>query len=131
MRANARSTGAGSWSDSMRAAPTRTSFTSRPSLASAWLTLRTQAPQCIPSIRKVNSAITPLYALMIAAREGCRGAVRVVRRVLARIESGQGGLRRGVEVEAQRDESHAHRGNPALLAEFRTNAGGKRGPIQN
>ena len=56
----------------IRAAPSRTSFTSNPSVASAWLTRRTQAPQCIPSICNVNSAMIYPSKLMIVAGEGCR-----------------------------------------------------------
>ena len=48
--------GAGDWVEVKRAAPTRTSFTSRPGVeAKAWLTRRIQEPQCMLSMRRVNS----------------------------------------------------------------------------
>ena len=54
--ASAASTGAVDWVEANRAAPTRTSFTSRPGVeAKAWLTRRIQEPQCMLSMRRVNS----------------------------------------------------------------------------
>lgn len=56
--AMARSTGAGSWAEEILAVPTVTSSTTKPGVPlNAWLTRRTQEPQCIPSIFNLNSAI--------------------------------------------------------------------------
>jgi hypothetical protein len=54
----ARSIGPEPSSEVSLAAPTRTSFTVTPGVAaSAWLTRRTQEPQCIPSILSVIAGI--------------------------------------------------------------------------
>src|SRR4051794_30701846 len=99
----------------MRAAPSRTSFTSSPSVASAWLTRRTQAPQCIPSICKVNSAM--IYPLWID--DSWRGRMQAASQVKEwpELEMNRG-LAHGVEIKTQRNQRHAQGANPALLAEF-------------